>query len=102
MPGFEREVAKLEKRHESRLIIPSEERGRRQGKLEGKLEGRLEMLRALLVGRFGELPAELDRALAAVQDPRLLDRLAVQALTAGSAQEIAALLEEEGGRNPGG
>ena len=100
---FTREVAELEKRHARQLISPSEQRGRRQGRLEGKaegrvegrLEGKLEVVRALLASRFGELPEELDRALTAVREPQVLDRLAVQALSLGSAREIVALLVPE-------
>lgn len=89
---FVQEVTELEKQHASGLISPSELRGRRQGRLEGRLEGKLEIVRALLSGRFGELPQDLDRAISAVRDPKRLDQLAVQALAVGSAQEFAALL----------
>jgi len=100
---FTREVAELEKRHARQLISPSEQRGRRQGRLEGRVEGRLEgkleVVRALLESRFGELPEELDRALTAVREPQVLDRLAVQALSLGSVREVLALMVPEDRRS---
>jgi hypothetical protein len=49
--------------------------GRKEGRAEGRAEGRVESLITVLEARSGPVPDALSRALASVEDSRLLELL---------------------------
>lgn len=87
--SFVREVSQLEKKHGVQLVSPLESYFTRKGRKEGLVEGRRELIRAILVGRFGELPASLEQELDTVTSEEVLDGLGLQAATVKSVQEFA-------------
>jgi predicted transposase YdaD len=75
-------------RIELRGKLEGERKGKREGKREGELLGRLYLIMRQLQVRFGELPADFERRLRAVDDPAVLDEIGVQALTAATLDDI--------------
>lgn len=86
--SFVREVNQLEKKHGVQLVSPLESYFTRKGRKEGLVEGRRELIRAILVGRFGELPASLEQELDTVTSEEVLDGLGLQAATIASVGEF--------------
>lgn len=74
----------MERQHTVKLVTPTEVRAVKKGQRSA--------LRTIILARFGEVPAGLERALEAVTSGKALDRLIRQAATVGSASEFMELL----------
>ena len=94
--AFDEEVARLEEEAPVRLLNRYDRRARREGLREGRQEGLRSSVQAFCEARFGLVSAELVEALAAVADPKALERLARKAATVSSPEEFLEAVRAEG------
>lgn len=73
--------------HDPEFIMSAASRLRAEGRKEGRVEGRVEVLRTLLEARFGRLPEDVGRRLAAASLEQL-DRYARRVVTASSLDAV--------------
>jgi hypothetical protein len=79
-----------------RIEMRGEQRGERKGQRQGELKGKINLLLRQLQIRFGQLPADFERQLQAIQDPAALDELSVQVITAATLNDIQLPTTEKG------